>query len=104
MSKFIDRPIFAWVLALVIMLVGTLSILNLPINQYPNIAPPAVAIQVTYPGASPPLSWRFLGSAVLRFGLLHIQRQPNEAGRSTHLKMRLSDKEAGRSPSHYSSS
>jgi multidrug efflux pump len=53
MSKFfIDRPIFAWVLALVIMLVGTLSILNLPINQYPSIAPPAVAIQVTYPGAS----------------------------------------------------
>ncbi|MFJ4145226.1 efflux RND transporter permease subunit [Pseudomonas sp. NPDC089734] len=53
MSKFfIDRPIFAWVLALVIMLVGALSILRLPINQYPNIAPPAVAIQVTYPGAS----------------------------------------------------
>ncbi|UFH50010.1 efflux RND transporter permease subunit [Pseudomonas sp. KNUC1026] len=53
MSKFfIDRPIFAWVLALVIMLVGTLSILNLPINQYPAIAPPAIAIQVSYPGAS----------------------------------------------------
>jgi len=53
MSKFfIDRPIFAWVLALVIMLVGALSILKLPINQYPAIAPPAIAIQVTYPGAS----------------------------------------------------
>ena len=53
MSKFfIDRPIFAWVIALVIMLVGTLSILNLPVNQYPAIAPPAIAIQVTYPGAS----------------------------------------------------
>ncbi|RAU47079.1 MULTISPECIES: efflux RND transporter permease subunit [unclassified Pseudomonas] len=53
MSKFfIDRPIFAWVIALVIMLVGALSILNLPINQYPAIAPPAIAIQVTYPGAS----------------------------------------------------
>jgi multidrug efflux pump len=53
MSKFfIDRPIFAWVLALVIMLVGALSILKLPINQYPNIAPPAIAIQVSYPGAS----------------------------------------------------
>ncbi len=53
MSKFfIDRPIFAWVIALVIMLVGTLSILKLPINQYPAIAPPAIAIQVTYPGAS----------------------------------------------------
>ena len=53
MSKFfIDRPIFAWVVALVIMLVGALSILKLPINQYPSIAPPAIAIQVTYPGAS----------------------------------------------------
>ena len=53
MSKFfIDRPIFAWVIALVIMLVGALSILKLPINQYPSIAPPAISISVTYPGAS----------------------------------------------------
>lgn len=53
MSKFfIDRPIFAWVIALIIMLVGALSILKLPINQYPAIAPPAIAVQVTYPGAS----------------------------------------------------
>ncbi|WP_295473888.1 efflux RND transporter permease subunit [uncultured Pseudomonas sp.] len=53
MSKFfIERPIFAWVIALVIMLVGGLSILKLPINQYPSIAPPAIAIQVSYPGAS----------------------------------------------------
>ncbi|WP_296250418.1 efflux RND transporter permease subunit [Pseudomonas sp. UBA4194] len=53
MSRFfIDRPIFAWVLALVIMLVGGLAILKLPINQYPAIAPTAIDIQVTYPGAS----------------------------------------------------
>ncbi|MGP4957266.1 efflux RND transporter permease subunit [Pseudomonas helleri] len=53
MSKFfIDRPIFAWVIALVIMLVGALSILKLPINQYPSIASPAISISVTYPGAS----------------------------------------------------
>ncbi|MFA0967622.1 efflux RND transporter permease subunit [Pseudomonas amygdali] len=53
MSKFfIDRPIFAWVIALVIMLVGALSVSSLPINQYPSIAPPAIGIQVTYPGAS----------------------------------------------------
>ena len=53
MSRFfIDRPIFAWVIALVIMLAGGLSILKLPINQYPSIAPPAVSIQVSYPGAS----------------------------------------------------
>ena len=53
MSRFfIERPIFAWVLAIVAMLAGTLSLLNIPISQYPNIAAPAVSIQVTYPGAS----------------------------------------------------
>ena len=49
---FIDRPIFAWVIALVIMLAGALSILRLPIAQYPNIAPPTITISATYPGAS----------------------------------------------------
>jgi multidrug efflux pump len=53
MSKFfIDRPIFAWVIAIVLMMVGALAIVTLPIAQYPSIAPPAVAITVTYPGAS----------------------------------------------------
>ena len=52
MAKFfIDRPIFAWVLAIIIMLAGTLAIISLPIEQYPNVAPPAVEIQATYPGA-----------------------------------------------------
>ncbi|EJL91094.1 multidrug efflux RND transporter permease subunit [Pantoea sp. BIGb0393] len=52
MAKFfIDRPIFAWVLAIIIMLAGVLSIISLPIEQYPNVAPPAVEIQATYPGA-----------------------------------------------------
>jgi hydrophobe/amphiphile efflux-1 (HAE1) family protein len=49
---FIERPIFAWVLAIVIMLAGGLAIKTLPIAQYPSIAPPAIAITVTYPGAS----------------------------------------------------
>ncbi|ACE82790.1 efflux RND transporter permease subunit [Cellvibrio japonicus] len=49
---FIDRPIFAWVIALVIMLAGVLSISALPIAQYPSIAPPAISISATYPGAS----------------------------------------------------
>ncbi|MDE1153364.1 MAG: efflux RND transporter permease subunit [Micavibrio sp.] len=53
MSKFfIDRPVFAWVIALVIMLAGALSIMKLPIEQYPDIAPPSVSISATYPGAS----------------------------------------------------
>ncbi len=49
---FIDRPIFAWVLAIVVMLAGILSISILPIAQYPAIAPPAVSITAHYPGAS----------------------------------------------------
>ena len=49
---FIDRPIFAWVIAIVIMLAGVLSITRLPVAQYPNIAPPAVQIRAVYPGAS----------------------------------------------------
>ncbi|MFC0710929.1 efflux RND transporter permease subunit [Azorhizophilus paspali] len=53
MSRFfIDRPIFAWVIALVLMLGGGLAILKLSVTQYPNISPPAVQISVTYPGAS----------------------------------------------------
>lgn len=49
---FIDRPVFAWVIAIIIMVAGGLSILALPIEQYPRIAPPAVQISATYPGAS----------------------------------------------------
>jgi hydrophobe/amphiphile efflux-1 (HAE1) family protein len=53
MSKFfIDRPIFAWVIALILMMAGVLAIRSLPIAQYPSIAPPAVSITVIYPGAS----------------------------------------------------
>ncbi|MFH1805321.1 MAG: efflux RND transporter permease subunit [Pseudomonadota bacterium] len=49
---FIDRPVFAWVIALVIMLAGGLSIMQLPVEQYPSIAPPTVEISANYPGAS----------------------------------------------------
>ena len=48
---FIDRPISAWVLAIIIMLAGVLSIQSLPISQFPTIAPPAVTITASYPGA-----------------------------------------------------
>ncbi|MBU4681382.1 multidrug efflux RND transporter permease subunit AcrB [Cedecea davisae] len=52
MSKFfIDRPIFAWVIAIIIMLAGALAIMKLPIAQYPTIAPPAIQISANYPGA-----------------------------------------------------
>lgn len=49
---FIERPIFAWVVAIVIALAGVMSIFTLPVSQYPEIAPPSVSITATYPGAS----------------------------------------------------
>jgi len=50
---FIDRPIFAWVIAIFIMIAGIIAIPQLPISQYPKVAPPQISIQTTYPGASP---------------------------------------------------
>ena len=50
---FIDRPVFAWVLGLVLMLAGGIEILLLPVAQFPSIAPPQISITTTYPGASP---------------------------------------------------
>jgi hydrophobe/amphiphile efflux-1 (HAE1) family protein len=53
MAKFfIDRPVFAWVISIIIMLAGVLSIAKLPIEQYPQVAPPSVSISANYPGAS----------------------------------------------------
>ena len=49
---FIDHPVFAWVIAIVIMVAGLLSILRLPIQQYPNIASPSISVSASYPGAS----------------------------------------------------
>jgi len=49
---FIDRPIFAWVVGILVMVAGTLSIFGLPVSQYPAIAPPQISVYATYPGAS----------------------------------------------------
>ena len=49
---FIHRPIFAWVIALVIMLAGIITLTKMPVAQYPTISPPSVTISATYPGAS----------------------------------------------------
>ena len=49
---FIDRPVFAWVLAIITMMAGVLAIISLPIEQYPKVAPPTVTISASYPGAS----------------------------------------------------
>ena len=53
MAKFfIDRPIFAWVIALFIIVMGSVAITQLPIAQYPPVAPPSIVISASYPGAS----------------------------------------------------
>jgi len=53
MSRFfINRPIFAWVIAIVIMLAGVFAVITLPVEQYPKIAPPSISIETYYPGAS----------------------------------------------------
>ena len=49
---FLDRPVFAWVIAIVMMVLGGLAIYNLPISQYPPIAPPSIRVLAYYPGAS----------------------------------------------------
>src|SRR4030042_6933539 len=49
---FLDRPVFAWVIAIIMMVAGGLAIYNLPISQYPPIAPPSIAIEAFYSGAS----------------------------------------------------
>ena len=53
MSRFfIDRPVFAWVIAIIIVIAGGLSIVQLPVEQYPDLAPPSVSVNASYPGAS----------------------------------------------------
>ncbi|MDP2007446.1 MAG: efflux RND transporter permease subunit, partial [Rubrivivax sp.] len=51
-SFFIDRPIFAWVIALFVLVLGGVSITQLPVSQYPPVAPPSIVINAVYPGAS----------------------------------------------------
>ncbi|MBA5616320.1 efflux RND transporter permease subunit [Escherichia fergusonii] len=50
-NYFIERPVFAWVLAIILMLAGGIAIMNLPVAQYPQIAPPTITVSATYPGA-----------------------------------------------------
>ena len=53
MSRFfLDRPVFAWVVAILIMLAGALSIPQMPVEQYPTLAPPQISVTTFYPGAS----------------------------------------------------
>ncbi|TBL89392.1 multidrug efflux RND transporter permease AcrD [Hafnia alvei] len=85
---FIDRPIFAWVIAIIISLTGLLAINSLPVEQYPNLAPPTVRISASYPGASA----QTLENTVTQIieqnmtgldGLLYMSSQSSSTGSAT---------------------
>ncbi|HMI18263.1 MAG TPA: efflux RND transporter permease subunit [Sphingomonas sp.] len=85
---FIDRPIFAWVIAIIVMMLGIGGVLTLPVEQYPDIAPPQVNIRATYPGASATT----LESSVTQVieqqltgidGMIYFQATSNSAGQVT---------------------
>ncbi|MGN1209613.1 MAG: efflux RND transporter permease subunit, partial [Duodenibacillus sp.] len=85
---FVGRPIFAWVIAIVIMLAGALSIFNLPVAQYPNIAPPKVTVSATYPGASAETLSRTTTQVIEQEmtgldGLLYMSSNSDSTGRMT---------------------
>lgn len=85
---FVERPIFAWVVAIVIMLVGALAIFNLPVSQYPNIAPPQVTIDATYPGASAETMSRTVTQVIEKDmtgldGLIYMNSSADSTGRMT---------------------
>lgn len=85
---FVERPIFAWVVAIVIMLVGALAIFNLPVSQYPNIAPPQVTINATYPSASAETMSRTVTQVIEKDmtgldGLIYMNSSADSTGRMT---------------------
>ncbi|MBO1324566.1 efflux RND transporter permease subunit [Acetobacter sp. TBRC 12305] len=88
---FIDRPIFAWVVSLIIMLVGGLSVFRLPIAQYPSIAPPQIAITVTYPGASADTVNDTVVRPILQqmFGLDHLEYISSQSYASGQMEIDL---------------
>src|SRR5436309_13129528 len=82
---FIDRPIFAWVIAIVVMMGGIAGISTLPVEQYPDIAPPSVNIRATYPGASAQVLETSVTQVIEQQltgidGLIYFQSTSNSAG------------------------
>ncbi len=85
---FIGRPIFAWVVSLFIILAGVLAIPNLPIAQFPEVAPPSITISTVYPGASAEVVNESVTSLIEQelngaTGLLYFEGQSDSYGRST---------------------
>lgn len=92
MSRFfIDRPIFAWVIGLIIMLVGGVAIFSMPIAQYPSIAPPQIAITVDYPGASAETVNNTTVRPILQqmYGLDHLEYLSASSYGSGHMEIDL---------------
>ena len=89
MAKFfIDRPVFAWVLSLMIILFGVISINNLPIAQYPTVAPPSISVTSTYAGASAETTQKTVTSVIEQQlngidNLLYMTSESDSTGNST---------------------
>src|SRR5690606_5019889 len=85
-SFFIDRPIFAWVVAIFIMLAGAIAIPLLPVSQYPKVAPPQISITANYPGASPEDMYRSVTQPIEEeltgvAGLVYFEPTSDSSGR-----------------------
>ena len=93
---FVDRPIFAWVVAIVIMLAGALAINTLPVSQYPNIAPPQITITATYPGANAETMSRTVTQVIEQEmtgldGFMYMSSNSDSTGRMYNLGVVYSD-------------
>ena len=92
MSRFfIDRPVFAWVLAIILMLAGAIAILAMPVAQYPTIAPPQISITVTYPGASADTVQNTVVAPIEQdmFGLDHLEYMSSTASSNGQMEIDL---------------
>src|SRR3546814_5060946 len=83
---FIDRPIFAWVVAIFIMLAGVIAIPFLPVAQYPNVAPPQISVTTNYPGAAPEEMYQSVNRPVEEElngvpGLIYFESTSDSSGR-----------------------